>query len=224
MLVHLENAHAGYGDLEVLHGVSLTVSAGEFVAILGANGSGKTTLLHLIAGYLKPSSGTVEVLGSSKSRAAHAVARAGLAFIGEDRQLFANLTVEQSLRLVPDGIDSTFERFPELKALRRRRVGLLSGGEQQMLALGRALARKPALIVFDEVSQGLAPLIRERLLDMLAAAAADGAGVLAVEQSVQGALGAARTAVVLRRGEVVDVRPSTGWAGAEESLVEQFLS
>jgi branched-chain amino acid transport system ATP-binding protein len=223
-VLELRDIRAGYGQLEVLHGVSLAVSPGEFVAVLGANGAGKTTLLRTVAGFIRPSGGVVQVLGSADRRPPHKLARAGVAFIGEDRQLFANLSVEQSLRLVPDGTKRAFEQFPELAALRRRRVGLLSGGEQQMLALGRALARKPALIVFDEVSQGLAPVIRERLLGMLAAVTAQGTAVLAVEQSVETALAVAQTAIVLRRGEIIDSRPASGWAGAHDELVDRFLS
>jgi branched-chain amino acid transport system ATP-binding protein len=224
VLAELRDVRAGYGQLEVLHGVSLTVSAGEFVAVLGANGAGKTTLLRTIAGYVRPSGGVVQVLGSTARRAPHQLARAGVAFIGEDRQLFQSLSVEQSLRLVPGGAKRAFEQFPELASLRRRRVGMLSGGEQQMLALGRALARQPALIVFDEVSQGLAPVIRERLLGILADVAAGGTGVLAVEQSVETALRVADTAVVLRRGEIIDSRPTGGWRDAQGELVDRFLS
>jgi branched-chain amino acid transport system ATP-binding protein len=223
-ILELRDVRAGYGQLEVLHGVSMAVSPGEFVTLLGANGAGKTTLLRTVAGYVRPSSGIVQVLGSADRRPPHKLARAGVAFIGEDRQLFANLTVEQSLRLVPHGAKRAFEQFPELAALRRRRVGLLSGGEQQMLALGRAMARQPALLVFDEVSQGLAPVVRERLLSMLAAVAAQGTAVLAVEQSVETALRVAQTAIVLRRGEIIDSRPASGWAGAHDKLVDRFLS
>jgi branched-chain amino acid transport system ATP-binding protein len=223
-VLELRDVRAGYGQLEVLHGVSMAVSPGEFVTLLGANGAGKTTLLRTVAGYIRPSSGSVQVLGSADRRPPHKLARAGLAFIGEDRQLFANLSVEQSLRLVPNGAKRAFEQFPELAALRRRRVGLLSGGEQQMLALGRAMARQPTLLVFDEVSQGLAPVVRERLLSMLAAVAAQGTAVLAVEQSVETALRVAQTATVLRRGEIIDSRPTSGWAGAHDELVDRFLS
>lgn len=224
VLLELRDVRAGYGQLEVLHGVSLTVVAGEFVAVLGANGAGKTTLLKTISGYVRPTGGDLQVLGSATRPVPCKLARAGLAFIGEDRQLFANLSVEQSLRLVQGGAKRAFATFPELAALRRRRVGLLSGGEQQMLALGRALARKPALIVFDEVSQGLAPVIRERLFGILADVAAEGTAVLAVEQSVETALRVADTAVVLRRGEVLDSRPAAGWKGAHNELVDRFLS
>lgn len=221
----LVDVQAGYGKVDVLRGVSLDVARGEFVAIFGPNGAGKTTLLNAIAGHVRVTGGTVEVLGADvREMAAHRRARRGLAFIGDDRQLFPSLTLEQTLRLVPGATTEALSHAPELRRLSRRRVRLLSGGEQQILAVARMLAAKPSLIVIDELSQGLAPLISVRLLGLLRAAADGGAAVLVVEQGVDNALRVADRGVVLKRGQVVDDRPASVWAHQRDELAELFLT
>jgi branched-chain amino acid transport system ATP-binding protein len=223
-VLEVSNARAGYGELEVLHGIALRVQAGEFLALLGPNGSGKTTFLNAIAGHLRLSEGTITVFGDGSSRAPNRLSREGLAYIADDRQLFPNLTVDQTLRLVPGARQKAVEFVPELDRLRGRRVRLLSGGEQQMLAVARALAAKPRLIVIDELSQGLAPIVSNRLLGILRKAADDGAAVVVVEQSVENVLKVADRGTVLRRGEIIDDRTADAWLGAQDELAEIFLS
>jgi branched-chain amino acid transport system ATP-binding protein len=221
--VHLNDVRVGYGELDIVRGVSLTVEQGEFFALLGANGAGKTTLLSTIAGLKRPRAGTVSLWGERTTAPGYRRARAGLAYIGDDRQLFPSLTVAQTMRLVSADEDPR-SIFPELEPLWSRRVGLLSGGEQQMTALARALCAKPRLVVIDELSQGLAPLIRDRLLARLRQAADDGATVIAVEQAVDAVLRVADRGAVLRQGEIVDVRPTAQWLASEDDLVKSYLS
>jgi branched-chain amino acid transport system ATP-binding protein len=216
--------HAGYGPVEVLRDVDVEVAAGELVALLGANGSGKTTLLLTLAGILRPTAGEVLFGGEPAHGPAHRLARAGLAFLGDDRHLFPSLTVRQSLHLVPGALECARERFPKLIDLLDRRTGLLSGGEQQMLGLARALGSGPRALVVDELSLGLAPAVREQLLADLRGAADEGMAVFVVEQNAASVLAVADRAYVLRRGSVVDHRPASAWAGRQHELGELFLS
>ncbi|HST40295.1 MAG TPA: ATP-binding cassette domain-containing protein [Conexibacter sp.] len=215
---------AGYGPVEVLRDVGVEVAAGELVALLGPNGSGKTTLLLTLAGHLRPSAGEVLFEGAAAVGPPHRRARAGLAFLGDDRHLFPSLTVRQSLHLVPGATAYAQERFPRLAGLMDRRTGLLSGGEQQMLGLARALGSGPRALVVDELSLGLAPSVREQLLADLRAAADAGMAVFVVEQNAASVLAVADRAYVLRRGAVVDHRPASAWAGRQAELAELFLS
>jgi branched-chain amino acid transport system ATP-binding protein len=223
-VLEISDGRAGYGQIEVLHGIALTVRAGEFLALLGPNGSGKTTLLSVISGHMRLDTGSMSVFGTAARRAPNKLAREGLAFIADDRQLFPNLTLDQTLRLVPGARKKAIEFVPELDRLRKRHVRLLSGGEQQMLAVARCLAAEPKLILIDELSQGLAPMVSERLLDLLRRAADDGAAVIAVEQNVDKVLKVADRGAVLRRGEIVADRPAAHWLGAQDELAEMFLS
>jgi branched-chain amino acid transport system ATP-binding protein len=213
----------GYGHVPVLHNVTIEVQPGEIVAVLGPNGAGKSTLMSTLAGFLTPSAGSIELFGEGCRDSPNRRSRRGMAFLGEDRHVFPTLTVSQNLRLVRHG-DRVFERFPELERMKRRKAGLLSGGEQQMLALGRALATGPKALLIDELSLGLAPLVRERLLLMLREVADEGMAVLIVEQSVQSVLDVADRAYVLRRGEVVDHRPTQEWRDDLDELATLFLS
>lgn len=194
---------AGYGSVPVLRAIDLEVRAGEMVALVGANGAGKTTTLLALAGIIAPTVGTVAWLGQTRRAPLHVRARAGMAFMPESRAVLPSLTTRENLELGRGSVADALELAPELEPLLYRRAGLLSGGEQQILCLARVLAAKPKLILADEMSLGLAPLIVRRLLATMRAAADGGAGVLLVEQQVRNVLNVADRAYVLRRGAIV---------------------
>jgi len=208
----IEQLRSGYGRIEALHGVSLEVRAGEIVALLGANGAGKTTLLRTISGVQPTAAGEIRFEGVRIERMpAHRRVGLGIAQVPEGRQLFTPLSVEDNLRLgawTRSSIDLTaelariFAMFPMLDALRHTAAGALSGGQQQMLAIGRALMAKPRLILLDEPSMGLAPILVDQILTVVADLKKSGMTVLLVEQNANAALAIADRGYVIETGRI----------------------
>jgi len=211
-ILELQDVHAAYGRIEVLHGVDLAVPRGAVVALLGPNGAGKSTLMKVCSGRLRATSGHVHLGGSHVNDAApDALARAGLCTIPEGRGIFPNLTVAENLRLsglagqasTAEIYETAFARFPRLAERYDQLAGSMSGGEQQMLAMARALVTNPAVLLVDELSMGLAPLIVRQLYEVLAQIAEQGVTVVAVEQFADMALAVADFAAVMTHGRVV---------------------
>ena len=225
----VEGLSTGYLGLPVVRGLSLRVDAGEVVALLGPNGAGKTTTMATIAGLIRPMSGAVSVGGQAiTGRPAHELARQGLVLVPESRAFFPSLTVRQHLRLVgakgPKALDDLLGMLPELGKTLDRRARLLSGGEQQMLALGRALVQHPRALLVDEMSLGLAPVVVERLLPLLRRVATEfGAAVLFVEQHVALALEIADRAYVLNHGTVMLEGSASELGGRRDLLKASYL-
>jgi branched-chain amino acid transport system ATP-binding protein len=226
---------AGYQGIPVVRELSLTVGHGEVVALLGPNGAGKTTTLETIAGLHRPISGTIEVSGRDVAgTAAHVLAGRGMALVPEGRALFPGLTVREHLRLAGgrggrggrggEGERELLAMLPELAKCLDRKAGLLSGGEQQMLAVGRALVTRPSLLLVDEMSLGLAPVIVERLLPILRSVADElGTSVLFVEQHVALALQIADRAYILTHGRISLEGPAAQLRESRELLAASYL-
>lgn len=212
-LLEVKDLTAAYGGIQALRGVSLKVEEGQIVAVLGANGAGKSTLLKCISSVMKPTGGTIEFLGQPVSQKPYEVVEAGLVQVPEARQIFAKLTVAENLRVGSglrkdtDGIRRDLERvytmFPRLKEREKQYGGLLSGGEQQMLAMGRALMSNPKVLMLDEPSMGLAPILVEQIFDIIKELHKAGTTILLVEQNAQAALSVANRGYVLETGKIV---------------------
>jgi len=213
-LLRVENIDVYYGELQVLRQVSIEVREGELVALVGANGAGKTTILKTISGLLHPWRGTIEFMGrASHKLEPHEIVSAGLTHIPEGRKLFPSLTVRENLELGSYGkqakrrrrqtMDEVFALFPVLKEREKQAAGTLSGGEQQMLAIGRGLMSVPKLLMIDEPSLGLAPILTEQLFNTIKKLNQGGTTILLVEQNVFASLSMAHRGYVLENGEIV---------------------
>ena len=212
-MLKVNDINVYYGSIHAIKGVSFEVNDGEIVTLIGANGAGKSTTLNTIAGLLHTQTGSVEFLGEKINGVPpHTIVSKGLALVPEGRRVFLQMTVEENLEMgaytrpnseVDPGIAGVYERFPRLKERRRQIAGTLSGGEQQMLAMGRALMSKPKLLMLDEPSMGLAPILVEQIFDIIKELHAAGTTILLVEQNAQAALSVADRAYVLETGKVV---------------------
>jgi branched-chain amino acid transport system ATP-binding protein len=213
-MLKVDDINVYYGNIQALKGVSLEINEGEIVTLIGANGAGKSTLLKAISGLLKPKQGDIVYLGQSiAGKAAQAIVKQGISHVPEGRRVFANMTVEENLELGAflrndkDGIRQDFEKvyelFPRLLERRKQLAGTLSGGEQQMLAMGRALMARPKLLLLDEPSMGLAPLLVKTIFRIIEEINQAGTTILLVEQNANMALSIASRAYVIETGRVV---------------------
>ena len=225
-MLTVDNIHVYYGSIHAVKGVSFEVSEGEIVTLIGANGAGKSTVLNTISGLLHPRTGSVQFMGQDlRGTAAHKVVERGLAQVPEGRRIFLQMTVEENLEMgaytrpnstIAPGIADVYKRFPRLEERRRQVAGTLSGGEQQMLAMGRALMSRPKLLMLDEPSMGLAPILVEQIFDIIRELHASGTTILLVEQNAQAALSVADRAYVLETGRI-----SLSGTGAELTASDQ---
>jgi len=213
-LLEIENIHTYYGNIHAIKGVSLTVEEGEIVSLIGGNGAGKTTILRTICGLLKPREGHVRLKGEDLTKyKAHDIVYKGVSMVPEGRGVFARMTVSENLDMgafvrndksaIANDLERIFTLFPRLKERRNQDAGTLSGGEQQMLATGRALMASPSLLLMDEPSMGLAPVLVEAIFDTIQQINKEGTTILLVEQNALMALGIAHRGYVLQTGEIV---------------------
>jgi branched-chain amino acid transport system ATP-binding protein len=230
-MLDLENVNAYYGDSHILHGVSLAVNEGEVVCLLGRNGAGKTTTILTIMGYLKPRPGRILYRGRDiAALPPYAVARLGFGFVPQERGIFPSLTVRENLTVFARGtaggrwtLERILELFPSLRA-RERNLGFqLSGGEQQMLSIARALMLNPSLLLLDEPSEGLAPLIVQDIVEVLRNLKREGLAILLVEQNLRTALAVADRHHVMNKGEIC-FSGSSGELEGNEFVLRNYLS
>jgi ABC-type branched-subunit amino acid transport system ATPase component len=204
-----------YGHVRVVHGVNISVHPGEIVSLVGPNGAGKTTTLLAVAGVLRPTSGEMNWKGAPMHGSIQHRVKSGLGFVTEERAVFNGLSVRDNLTVARVKPSKVFTMFPELEMKARNKAGELSGGQQQMLALGMTLAASPSLLLIDELSMGLAPQVVTRLLDALRVAAEHGCGILLVEQQAARAVQVADRVYVMQRGEIVVNGPASDFADIE---------
>jgi branched-chain amino acid transport system ATP-binding protein len=234
-MLDVENIHAYYGDSHILHGVSLAVNEGEVVCLLGRNGAGKTTTILTIMGYLKPCPGRIRFRDRDIAELApYAVARLGFGFVPQERGIFPSLTVRENLTVFARGgaqdrnnrrwtLEKIFALFPNLRA-REKNLGFqLSGGEQQMLSIARALMLNPSLLLLDEPSEGLAPMIVQEIIEVLKNLKREGLAILLVEQNLRTALAVADRHHVMNKGEICFTGSSAELEG-NELVLREYLS
>ena len=212
-MLKVNDINVYYGSIHAIKGVSFEVHQGEVVTLIGANGAGKSTTLQTISGLLRSKTGSIEFLGENLGGVApHKIVAKGLAHVPEGRRVFLQMTVQENLEMgaftrpnseIDSGIENVYERFPRLKERRKQIAGTLSGGEQQMLAMGRALMSSPKLLMLDEPSMGLAPLLVEQIFDIIRELHKAGTTILLVEQNAQMALSVADRGYVLETGKIV---------------------
>ena len=209
-MLNVTDINVYYGAIHALKGLSFHVEEGEIVSLIGANGAGKTTAMHTVSGLLRSKTGDITFLGSSIAKTEpHKIVRQGLAQVPEGRRVFASMTVQENLEMgafirkgagIAEDLEKVFTRFPRLKERRKQLAGTLSGGEQQMLAIGRALMSRPKLLLLDEPSMGLSPILVQEIFDCITEVNRDGTTVLLVEQNAKMALSISRRAYVLETG------------------------
>ena len=213
MLLKVEDINVYYGAIHAIKGISFEVNEGEIVTLIGANGAGKSTILKTVSGLLRSKTGSIEFMGEKiGAMAPHKIVGRGLAHVPEGRRVFTQMTVEENLEMgaytqanstVSPGLEQVYEQFPRLKERRRQVAGTLSGGEQQMLAMGRALMSRPKLMMLDEPSMGLAPILVEQIFEIIQSLHRAGTTILLVEQNAQMALSVADRGYVLETGKIV---------------------
>ncbi|MEI6737052.1 MAG: ABC transporter ATP-binding protein [Pseudomonadota bacterium] len=240
-LLSLRDVHIAYGGIKAVKGITLDVHAGELVTLIGANGAGKTTVLKAIVGLLKPQQGDIQYNGATiVGSASHTIARQGLALVPEGRGVFPGLTIEENLQMgayirrdhagIAEDMEMAFMRFPRLKERAKQTAGTLSGGEQQMLAISRALMSRPRLLLLDEPSMGLAPIMVQKIFSVIREVAKNGMTILLIEQNAKLALQISQRAYVMDGGLITlegasstllsDPRVREAYLG--ENVVEAF--
>lgn len=229
MLLEIQDLYVSYGGIQALQGISLHIEEGEIVTIIGANGAGKSSLLNAISGVVRYRSGEIRYQGNRLPNKAYQVVALGIAQVPEGRQVFANLTVEENLGLgaylrkdaagVRDSLEQVYMRFPILKERRRQYAGSLSGGEQQMLVIGRGLMANPKVMLLDEPSLGLAPILVSEIFDIIRSINQTGTTLLLVEQNAHKALALGTRAYVLETGKII--REGSGEALLKDPAVQE---
>lgn len=213
-MLEVKNLHVHYGVIEAIKGIDFTVNKGEVIALIGANGAGKTTILHTVSGLIAPTEGTITFEGKDIAKTpGYKIVSMGMAHVPEGRRIFQELTVLQNLKMgaytrkdkkeIEETLENVYKRFPRLAERKNQLAGTLSGGEQQMLAMGRALMSHPSIILMDEPSMGLSPIFVNEIFDIIKEVSAQGTTVLLVEQNAKKALAIADRAYVLETGKIV---------------------